>query len=549
MDNVQLQSLIDLLRMLTTGERSSCHWGVREHIVSLPGITECEIYEYDSSNSEFANVAGRQYLLQFEPIIHYDDIAVIEEISQGDELSSVHLAQRDSTLVGFIYIKFVNNSDPNLQYLDLLAHILVFIYNRKFPFVLFEHIQVPVNFNTERNAFLKKMKEVARKASGSTFGALRVLKDGRRLECLFIWGPKLDDLYELGNWSLSDINEFSPFFDAINTGLPVAISDIAEIDGTFAQHAINHGVGSFVVTPIRVGKNIAGVFTFAQKSRYIYSDTEINGYMSISNSVGVSIENYDNHHASVDTAVDQAAIAVALTGVDVAQAVRHEARDILDDCMTIIAHQMSLLDSERGQKARNMMGALSKLEEKLLSVSGSLDKIRDATRIDTKHEIENRSIFDIWGESINQVRGKLNNNDIITQKYGADLTINCYPDRLRNMFLHFISNSIDSHKLKGKKRGRHISLSVEKTNDSEHSITMIFSDNAGGIDKSKLSIPDEYTGMSLEQQLFQKYVTSKEGGGWGLYLVRKIAAEHSGSVDLVNYRGGVEFRIRLKKKL
>jgi nitrogen-specific signal transduction histidine kinase len=45
-------------------------------------------------------------------------------------------------------------------------------------------------------------------------------------------------------------------------------------------------------------------------------------------------------------------------------------------------------------------------------------------------------------------------------------------------------------------------------------------------------------------------VTSKENGsGWGLTLVRNILLQYGASIDLIEHRRGVSFRITLPRKL
>ena len=77
---------------------------------------------------------------------------------------------------------------------------------------------------------------------------------------------------------------------------------------------------------------------------------------------------------------------------------------------------------------------------------------------------------------------------------------------------------------------------------------MVYTDTAGGIDPSTLTVPRSRRDLPLEQLIFEPGVTSKsDGTGFGLWLVRQILNEHRGSIDLLSHRGGVSFAIQLPR--
>ena len=132
-----------------------------------------------------------------------------------------------------------------------------------------------------------------------------------------------------------------------------------------------------------------------------------------------------------------------------------------------------------------------------------------------------------------------------------------YPDWLKNAFLNLLLNSIDAYKNRPKKQNRAISLVIKNTSEQANDYILDYSDNAGGINFTKLHIPSniiqENKNMPVEQLIFQPKVTTKKnqgGSGWGLYLIRRAIDLHKGSINLhANTNEGCTFRISLRKHL
>jgi nitrogen-specific signal transduction histidine kinase len=74
---------------------------------------------------------------------------------------------------------------------------------------------------------------------------------------------------------------------------------------------------------------------------------------------------------------------------------------------------------------------------------------------------------------------------------------------------------------------------------------MKYTDNGIGVDVSRLMGKD-FQGTPRITDIFLPGVTTKPAGsGYGLYLVRRALDSHHGSIDLVDYRNGISFKISI----
>jgi nitrogen-specific signal transduction histidine kinase len=87
------------------------------------------------------------------------------------------------------------------------------------------------------------------------------------------------------------------------------------------------------------------------------------------------------------------------------------------------------------------------------------------------------------------------------------------------------------------------------TTKAAQQVQMTYSDNAGGINPAQLRSTDgSPVDDDVEQAVFAPNVTTKEAGsGWGLTLVRNILLQYGASIDLIEHRRGVAFRISLPR--
>lgn len=123
----------------------------------------------------------------------------------------------------------------------------------------------------------------------------------------------------------------------------------------------------------------------------------------------------------------------------------------------------------------------------------------------------------------------------VNKDFTTDSIIDCYPGKLNQVFLNFISNSIYSIKLKfGSEYGGKINISTKKVSENFY---ITFEDNGVGI-------PDE-----IKDKLFEPFFTTKpvgEGTGLGLSIVYQTIMKHEGKISVSStLNEGARFEIVL----
>ena len=107
----------------------------------------------------------------------------------------------------------------------------------------------------------------------------------------------------------------------------------------------------------------------------------------------------------------------------------------------------------------------------------------------------------------------------ISKDYGNDITVNCLPDRINQVFMNILSNSIDALK---EKNGDNPEISIVLSTDQDW-VTVQIGDNGMGIDESAKS------------KLFDPFFTTKtvgSGTGLGLSIVYGIIQDHNGTISV-----------------
>ncbi|MGE3340321.1 MAG: PAS domain-containing sensor histidine kinase, partial [Alphaproteobacteria bacterium] len=103
------------------------------------------------------------------------------------------------------------------------------------------------------------------------------------------------------------------------------------------------------------------------------------------------------------------------------------------------------------------------------------------------------------------------------------------PEQIRRVVQNVVDNAIEAMDRKGE-------IAIETEHDSGHSLVrLVIADHGPGIPASE-----------REKLFLPYYSTKRRGSGLGLAIVRRIVAEHGGSIDLSdNAPTGTRFAIEL----
>lgn len=455
---------------------------------------------------------------------------------------------RSASVLGLIVLEHERGnrfSDRDMQTAETAAAIVTVLLEKRATLGLLQSIQHPIDFFQPFNEFMEELLLLAWLASSMKYVTLRELQpDGKTLKCLGTCGFSAIDK---SIFDLTPIENYTTFREAIERGTTQSEPDAGapHLESIRSMPELP-SIRSFVVTPIKVGTAIFGTLSFAAECEYNYSPAELAGFETIASSIGIAINNHRNAERVHEIFAENARVAVAVTALEVAQAARHEARGSIDNAQTLLAHLLTRTSS--GKQDRGENGKLiDSIGDSLLEVAKAIDKIRLASQI-PKMELRTVSIRELWQQAIITIAGKVNDENVHTYIEG-EAKVSAYPEALRLAFLNLLLNSLDAFRDWGKKSSRKITVTIDSRADDAQQIKIRYCDNASGIDPNHLNLPHSLPKSHNPRDLiFELGVTSKENGsGYGLYLVRRILDDHRGSIELVDYRGGVTFDIFLPK--
>lgn len=462
-----------------------------------------------------------------------------------------------NTMIGLLNISpngtdFEEASDAPL---DVLSAVFVWLYEQHFAWRLLGELQKPIPYDRDEKWFLADLLNVIRLSSGMAYAAVREHGADDTLRCLAVRGFEEDT----ADGELSDkltfrnIEEKYPAFaEAMETGEVIAEMDMRLPRNQFLQdHPALRDVQSYIVAPIKVGSETLGTLSLATKAKYPFTPFELQGFESIANGVGIAITNFRNHHDMLDRFSD---IAVGASAIEIATAVRHATVSILERSW----FWLDEVKKEFRKPSPEPKEAVGELETELQLLSEQLQKFKVATER-PERELEPVLLKERWEYAEDALAGRMTNLGIDAKYDGPELEIVGYGDWIGHLFLNLMLNSMDAFEQVKRKSDRKIRLRVEPP-DNAGNIIALYSDNATGIIGTKLlGGPRRLIEVPVKQRIFEPHVTSKRdpeagykarpGAGLGLFLVRKIMDDHGGSIDLLDSREGVRFRLHFSRLL
>jgi len=175
-----------------------------------------------------------------------------------------------------------------------------------------------------------------------------------------------------------------------------------------------------------------------------------------------------------------------------------------------------------------------KIEKLILHLSNTIDDFSKFYREEDENQFEKIEISKIIDESLNIILASIKNNNIdLKLDIQDNETIYIMPNRLKQVILNLIKNSLDALKEREIKNP-YIKIKVFKKDNLIIEIT----DNAGGIDES------------IIDKVFDPYFTTKDeknGTGIGLYMSKMIIEKMGGKLMVSNDTNGAKFTIELKE--
>jgi len=408
-------------------------------------------------------------------------------------------ARRGPDCVGAIALEGVPHSqlDSGLrEELELRTQLLVPVYENAFLHRLLGGDLARVDLGLTEEELVLQGAQRMEEATGLTMGVVSRV-EGRRLRAIHSWG----------------------------IARPPA-----------KLNADDLGMGGSVALPVRVEEEVAYMLTLGVAHDFSFTAPEIRGLQSLARQLDHSLTAFHDAKAMAAKVFETTAPAVSAVSVGIAQAARHEALNQLDVCNTYI-HR---LWRKFGEEAKPELDALS---SHLRRVRDALNWLRQSLYADND-DWTTLTIQDLWDEVTHALEGSLRRERIDTHIRGPETEVEALPS-LRLVFMHLILNSIDSFR-RGRKSGREIELSVEPASPQARDVRMRYRDNGPGLNRSRLETANGQAEVPISQLMFEPGVSSKsDGTGLGLWLTRRVLENHSGSIDLVSYRQGVTFAIKL----
>jgi signal transduction histidine kinase len=366
----------------------------------------------------------------------------------------------------------------------------------------------------------------ARSATCSEQIVVRV-PEGDGLRCVGHTGISPGSQDDMAMWDLSPLAAYSGLERALG-GETVALD---RDERTAIELISRPRVTRVLAAPTQVRGGRPAVMTFAVASHLAPTRSALARFAAVARYAGLLQAERDGRAAVAE--LHRVAIAAddAILSLEIGRSVRHEARGILDNCQI----QLRLLAKKHPEVLR--------ISDNLQRLDYALERLRWPSRIGEDGR-QPASIGEAWQGAGAALTGRLEAEQVQVELTGTDIVVMASPDVLRHLFLNLMVNSIDAF-AGSRSRRRRIELQLRPPSPQAHEAVLVYRDNAGGINPSALRVPPEFEGFPLERLIFEPGVTSKRNGsGFGLWVVRRTLGGR-GSIDLVDYRGGVVFAIRL----
>jgi signal transduction histidine kinase len=420
--------------------------------------------------------------------------------------------------------------------LKALASLLAPVYEQRFDRRLRAALTTPLPLASSDQEFFRSLAGLAKTATSAACVLLRRRTTGT-LACVAAAG--LRDDHELNRWDLSPIDDY-PLLSRVLDGETLLVSVGGELSNPeVSEGRYLHSDETVAILPIRLAGENWGALSVGLRGNLKPTPMELDGFQATACMVGLALGARAGLEAISEQHRAQSAMAALAVEVEIGRSVRHEIKNRLANC------QVMLHNLNRGLRDTPLAETVDGISEQLVAVDRAFDGHTFARISPTRQAL---SLQQTWTQALKALEGQLEAQGIAVRYVGPDVTVPMSPERMLQALLNLLLNSIAAFRQTNRRRRRAIDLHVREPAAKAKALSIIYTDTAGGIDRSSLIVPMPIRDKPLDQLIFEPGVTSKvHGTGFGLWLVRQILGEHHGSIDLVSHRGGVTFAIQLPR--
>lgn len=450
-------------------------------------------------------------------------------------------ASRDDVCVAIMRLEGVPSpalDKPGLDSLMSLASLLMMSREQRLVQNFVSAMSLPISLVGSDQEFFDSLAEFAMTATGAGRVLLRQ-RTGDQLRCVGAGGLRPGD--DLRQWDVSPINDH-PLLSRVLSGETILVSAADVNSNQESPHL--YPEDALVLAPIRMAAQYWGALSFDLKEASRPTRGQLDGFDGVASMVGLSLAARSSRDAVSERLRAQSALARLTTEIEISRSVRHEIKNHLGNCQVVL-HGL-----HRRLRDTDLAESVEDISQQLVRVNRAFDSpVFD--RMSTERQdmsLERVSLKRIWSQALTALEGQLGSQKIEARYVGPDVTVPMLPNHMRHALLNLLLNSIDAFRNTKRRGRRSVELHVRDPAARARDLSVVFSDTAGGIDRSALVVPAPLRDKPLEQLIFEPGVTSKpHGTGFGLWLVRRILGEHHGSIDLLSHRGGVAFAIQLPR--
>ena len=457
----------------------------------------------------------------------------------------VRKAMRGASCVGLLILEEAASDVQRFSseaLCNALCDAITVAYDREFVHNLLQEPQMDLDFRGAPTEFCASLANHVAGAARMQFVAIREIdRATASLVTLAVHG--LNDR-DLRRYDLAPLSRFPSFEKALEGR--TSVSSNTQGPELEALHEIEElkDVRSFVVAPLQAAGSILGVISGASKHDYEYSGNEILGFTNLAQHVAVSVSHFRSSKVQREQLMELTETAAAFTGIEVASAVRHDAKLQVANVTARIDNVGSAFKQGNTNRGHER---LKKLKEDTQGLYQTLDQLRLVT-IPPNRTSELIGLHALIEEALFAASANLRQRGISRPPItGSDVKVLVYRDWLRQVIVNLLLNSLDAFGARRASQGsKEIAIRIDDVATKSKTVQFQYRDNGGGLQPHKLSRADGMQIQEPDAAIFEKGVTSKKTGtGYGLWLARSIMTEHGGSIDLIDHRGGMTFALEL----